>query len=175
MIQVALDNDGCRRRPAGGVAGPVTFQISDTTGDQVSEVELLNNGLIVGEKENLFPGASGSFSVNLTARRLPAVLPGAATETTSFPSPHPPTASPQAATRRSPVEGAIHQAAADYRTYVQQEVSQLVANAQVLVKPPATATSPATPARQDLAGAHPLRARSSPRWPRASATWTPPN
>src|SRR5262249_15204367 len=67
VIQVTLDNAGCRPVPATVAAGPVPSQITDTTGDQVSEVELLNNGLIVGKKKTLSPGASGSFSVNLPA------------------------------------------------------------------------------------------------------------
>ena len=59
VVQVTLDNDGCVPAPTTGTAGPVTFQITDTTGDQVSEVELLSKDLIVGEKENLFRAPPG--------------------------------------------------------------------------------------------------------------------
>jgi iron uptake system component EfeO len=133
VIQVTLDNDGCRASPASGVAGPVTFAITDTTGDQVSEVELLNNGLIVGEKENLFPGSSGSFSVNLPAGDYQLYCPGAANENTSFSVATPANGQPQAATVNPQLKAQFDQAATDYRSYVQQEVTQLVANTQILV------------------------------------------
>ena len=110
----------------------MTFQIRDTTGDQVTEVELLINGLIVGEKENLFPGASGSFSVNLPAGEYELYCPGATVENTSFSVAAPGGGQPVAAVDPQ-LKAQFDQAATDYRTYVQQEVAQLVISTQALV------------------------------------------
>jgi len=74
-----------------------------------------------------------SHSVNLTAGDYQLYCPGAATETTSFSVTAPADGQPQTATVDPQLKAQFDQAAADYRTYVQQEVTQLVANTQVLV------------------------------------------
>jgi high-affinity iron transporter len=124
-VTVTLTNDGCVAEPASVGAGPVTFQVVDATADQVSEVELLHNDVIVGEKESLFPGSSGSFSVNVPAGDYELYCPGAGTEKTAFAvaaSAAPaPSATVEPATRAD-----FDQAATGYRAYVQQEGATLV-------------------------------------------------
>jgi iron uptake system component EfeO len=83
-VAVTLTNDGCTSAPAGAVAGPATFTVRNVGGDRVTEVELLKDDLIVGEKENLAPGLSGTFSVNLLAGNYELYCPDAETERTAF-------------------------------------------------------------------------------------------
>jgi iron uptake system component EfeO len=129
VVHVTLTNDGCVASPTSGVAGPVTFLVTDTTGDQVSEVELISNGLIVGEKENLFPGASGQFSVNLPAGSYALYCPGATAENTPFIVAPAPGGQPTIAVDPQ-LKLMLDQAALDYRAYVQGEVAQMVSSTQ---------------------------------------------
>src|SRR4051794_39784886 len=83
-IAVTLTNDGCTASPASAKTGPATFTVRNVGGDRVTEVELVKNDLIIGEKENLAPGLSGTFSVNLPAGDYELYCPDAETERTAF-------------------------------------------------------------------------------------------
>ena len=61
VVRVTLTNDGCVASPASGIAGPVTLLVTDTTGDQVTEVELVGNGLIVGKKKTSSQARRGNY------------------------------------------------------------------------------------------------------------------
>jgi len=66
-------------------AGPVTFTIVNKTATAITEVELLNNNRILGEKENLAPGLPAvKFTVNLDAGHYQLYCPGAAQELVNF-------------------------------------------------------------------------------------------
>jgi FTR1 family protein len=150
-VTVTLTNDGCLAEPASVGAGSVTFQVNDTTGDQVSEVELLHNDVIVGEKENLFPGSSGSFSINLPAGDYELYCPGADTEMTTFTVAA--TVVPAStATVDSAVRADFDQATTGYRAYVQQEVVALVTSTQAFAN--AVAAGDLAAARQLYPAAH---------------------
>jgi iron uptake system component EfeO len=128
-VQVLLTNDGCTPSPTGVAAGPVTFAIRNVGGDRVFEVELVRGDLIVGEKENLAPGLAGTFSVNLTEGRYQLYCPGATTEYTPFTASVPESTS--ALTPLNPeLRAAFDDAASAYRTYVQNEVAQLVVDTE---------------------------------------------
>jgi iron uptake system component EfeO len=131
-VQVTLTNSACTASTQQTTAGPVTFQVQNTTGDAVTEVELLNGDLIVGEKENLTPGLSGSFSVTLPAGDYQLYCPGAATEKSAF-TVQPAKAGQASAAVDPQVAADLQTAASGYRTYVQQEVAQLVTTTQTLV------------------------------------------
>src|SRR4051812_9871650 len=88
--------------------------------------------MIVGEKEHLFPGASGTFSVNLPAGEYELYCPGATVENTAFSVAAPSGGQPVAAVDPQ-LKAQFDQAATAYRSYVQQEVAQLVTSTQVLV------------------------------------------
>ena len=66
VVTVTLTNAGCTPDRGSVPAGPVTFRIVNDGGDAVSEVELTQDGRILGEKENLAPGLSGGFTLELT-------------------------------------------------------------------------------------------------------------
>ncbi|WP_026553973.1 iron uptake system protein EfeO [Arthrobacter sp. 35W] len=66
-------------------AGPVTFNISNKDASGVSEVELLSDKRILGERENVIPGLKPvSFTVTLSGGSYQLYCPGAGTEYTPF-------------------------------------------------------------------------------------------
>jgi iron uptake system component EfeO len=75
--------DGCTSDRLEFDAGAITFNISNRDANAVSEVELQSGQRIVGEKENLPPGLSGSFSVNIDAGTYTLYCPGAKQENTA--------------------------------------------------------------------------------------------
>lgn len=83
-VDITLTAGGCKPDPAKVSAGPVTFEVTNKNATKVSEAELLNEQVIVGEKENLTPGLSGSFSLNLDAGKYTIYCPNAKTEKWDF-------------------------------------------------------------------------------------------
>ncbi len=61
-------------------SGPLTFSITNKDATAVSELELLSGERIVGEKENLPPGLSGTFALSLDPGSYTIYCPGASTE-----------------------------------------------------------------------------------------------
>lgn len=76
-MNVRITNVSCVPDRSSVPAGPVTFHVTNEGGDRVSEIELTQNGRILGEKENLVPGLSGEFSVSLEAGDYEIECPGA--------------------------------------------------------------------------------------------------
>jgi iron uptake system component EfeO len=121
-VKIALSDSGCAPQPASVPAGPVTFTIANSGSRFVTEVELLRDNRILGEKENLTPGMSGSFSLRLDdggAYRIHCA--GGATNSWPFTvtggSSQPGTA---------PGSAALLAATQGYHDYVVAEVDQLV-------------------------------------------------
>src|SRR4029077_6822426 len=56
--------------------GRTTFKISNAGTDKISEMEILDGSTILGEKENLVPGLSGSFTLTLKPGRYTLACPG---------------------------------------------------------------------------------------------------
>jgi iron uptake system component EfeO len=83
-VNVTLTNAGCVPNPSAVPAGTVTFTVTNQGGDAVSEIELLSGETIVGERENLTPGQTGTFSVQLAAGTYLLKCPGATTDKTPF-------------------------------------------------------------------------------------------
>lgn len=66
-------------------AGPVTFNVTNETAPAITEVELLSNNRILGEKENLAPGLpTVSFTVTLDGGDYQIYCPGAADKLQPF-------------------------------------------------------------------------------------------
>lgn len=121
-IDVRLSNAGCPPSKGQITAGRLTVHVTNQNGDRVTEVELVRDGIIVGEKENLTPGLSGSFSVNVAAGTYELYCPGATTERTRL------TVTGAAATPsvEPEMKSALDRASAGYGAYVRGEVDQLV-------------------------------------------------
>jgi iron uptake system component EfeO len=121
-VTITLTDDGCTPSPATAAAGPVNFQIKNSGATKVSEAELLREDTIMGEKENLTPGLSGSFSLKLDAGKYQVYCPNAKTEKTDF------TVSGSAAAGSAdPAVGtALTDATTKYQQYVAAEVDKLI-------------------------------------------------
>jgi iron uptake system component EfeO len=65
-VPVTLTDSGCTPEQIKVAAGPVNFEITNEGTTKVSEMELKNeDGVILGEAENVVEGVPGSFSLNL--------------------------------------------------------------------------------------------------------------
>ncbi|MDX8153693.1 iron uptake system protein EfeO [Patulibacter brassicae] len=65
-VAVTIGDGGCEPATASVRSGAVTFEAKNPSSSQVDEFEVLNeDGIILGEKENLAPGLSGNFSLTL--------------------------------------------------------------------------------------------------------------
>jgi iron uptake system component EfeO len=118
---------GCQISSTSLPAGPLTFTVANKDATAVSEVELQSGERIVGEKENLPPGFSGSFSVNIDAGRYTLYCPGAQTENTALTV----TGSATAATGGS-TDALLAAGTRDYAKYITTQVGYLVATTRAL-------------------------------------------
>src|SRR5689334_17435219 len=75
-VVTITEAEGCEVSSTTFPAGALTFDITNKDNNSVTEVELELGGRIVGEKENLPPGFSGSFSVNVDGGEYELVCPG---------------------------------------------------------------------------------------------------
>lgn len=121
-VSVELDDNGCHVSPDSVAAGPVTFTVKNTKANKVSEAELLRNDIIMGEKENLSPGLSGTFSLHLNGGKYQLYCPNAKTEKTAFTV----TGASGAPSQDPKVKADLDQAVGGYRSYVVTEVDKLV-------------------------------------------------
>lgn len=78
-VTVDLTSAGCAPRPDTIAAGSVQFKIANSGAGAVSEAELRTSDLskILGEQENLTPGLSGGFSLNIQPGEYVLTCPGA--------------------------------------------------------------------------------------------------
>lgn len=124
-VKVTLSNnagkDTCALDNTSVPAGPVTFTIANTNSPGISEVELLRDQRIVGEKEDLAPGLDPvSFTVTLDGGSYQLYCPGASTEyqnlTVTGHAPASPTGT---------VATILTQGTKDYAAYIVNQVAQL--------------------------------------------------
>jgi iron uptake system component EfeO len=121
-VTVEITDAGCEPKPASAPVGTVVFKISNKDSSAVSEAELKAGGTILGEKENIAPGLSGSFTLTLKPGRYAMVCPNAKKDSWDF------TVSGSAApaSRDPAVTAALDQAVAGYKQYVIGEVAKLI-------------------------------------------------
>ncbi|MEZ0166950.1 iron uptake system protein EfeO [Kineococcus sp. LSe6-4] len=118
-VTVTLTDDGCTAEPDSVPAGPASFQVVNSGAGAVTEAELVNaGGRILGERENLTPGLTGTFSLQLEAGDYTIQCPNAATDTSPFTV----TGAAPAGTE-DPLFAA---ATSGYQDYVEQQVADLV-------------------------------------------------
>jgi iron uptake system component EfeO len=121
-VVVEITNAGCPPSPASVTAGPVTFKLTNKNAGKVTEAELMRGDIIMGEKESLAPGLSGSFSLKLKAGKYAMVCPNAEQESWDFTV----TGGGAEASLAPAVQAALDQATAGYQQYVIAEVAKLV-------------------------------------------------
>ncbi|SHG75316.1 iron uptake system component EfeO [Jatrophihabitans endophyticus] len=114
--------NGCTSDRQTLAAGAITFKVTNKDAAGVTEVELLAGQRILGEKENLPPGFSGEFSVNVTAGTYQLYCPGATPEK------RPLTVTGKAAgTGDTTVAALLAQGTKGYGNYINTQVTALVA------------------------------------------------
>jgi iron uptake system component EfeO len=131
-------------------SGGITFKVSNASATGVSEVELLQGERILGERENLPPGFSGTFSLSLQPGSYTLYCPGATTERVPL------TITGTASTAAA---GSTHDllvaGTKTYGTYIESQVAELLASVQTLStalsKPPSAANLAAAQAAYDKA------------------------
>jgi iron uptake system component EfeO len=132
-------SDVCQLSSTSAKAGPVTFTVKNESSTAISEVELLSDQRILGEKENLAPGLGAvSFTVTLTGGKYQVFCPGAVKQLVNF------SVTGKAAVVADSVNGALQSGIKGYAAYVTQEVTSMIS---------ATNTLNAAVERGDLTGA----------------------
>src|SRR4051794_34568898 len=118
--------DGCVATPDTVPAGQVTFVVTNVDALSVTEVELVSDQRIVGERENLAPGFDSTFSARLDGGSYQVFCPGAATEKRPF------TVTGEAAAQSADLTVLLDQATVDYGTYVDDQITFLLVPVQEL-------------------------------------------
>ncbi|GAA4663780.1 iron uptake system protein EfeO [Frondihabitans cladoniiphilus] len=115
-------SDACAVSTTSVPAGPVTFTVTNKSSTGISEVELLQDQKILGEKENLAPGlAAASFTVTLGGGKYQVYCPNASKELTDF------TVTGKAASAsNSSAATLLKTGSKQYATYVDDQVSTMV-------------------------------------------------
>ena len=120
-------SNGCAIDNLSFQAGTITFAVTNKDATAVSEIELLSGERIVGEKENLPPGFSGTFVVSVDAGKYTLYCPGASTERTTV------TVTGTAATSGdTTTAGLLQTGSTQYATYVTNQVGYLVTTTEKL-------------------------------------------
>ena len=79
-LSFELTDAGCEPHDAKAPAGPIVFEVENAGASKVSEFEVLDGETILGEKENLSEGLSGSFWLDLEAGSYTLYCPGGSDE-----------------------------------------------------------------------------------------------
>lgn len=131
-VSVTLANDGgkdgCTLDTTSVPAGPVTFKVTNSSAPGITEMELLKDQRIVGEKENLAPGLDPvTFTVSLDGGQYEVYCPGAGTEYLDLA-----VTGQAAATPTGTVPTILSQGTKDYSAYVVDQVNQLDSGVKAL-------------------------------------------
>jgi iron uptake system component EfeO len=129
-VTVALTPQGCAPKPAKIRAGEVTFNVANQDAGAVTEAELRTADLthILGEQENLTPGLSGGFTLDIQPGSYKINCPGASQAHWTL-------------TVSGTADGASWQsspqltaAVAGYASYIDQNVASLVTRSQAFCR-----------------------------------------
>jgi len=121
-VAIDLTPQGCTPRPARIAAGEVTFNVANKGADAVSEAELRTADLthILGEQENLTPGLSGAFTLDIQPGTYKISCPGARQPHWTL------TVSGKASGPSWQSNAQLTAAVAGYGAYINQNVARLV-------------------------------------------------
>ena len=129
-LAVQLTDAGCSPARLTAKSGPVTFKVRNGGTGKVSELELKNgDGVILGEKENIVSGISGTFTLDLQPGRYVLNCPNGDSEDNGV---------LLVAGTRLPAgstkgRAQLVHATTAYRTYVGRETDQLLAGTRTFV------------------------------------------
>jgi iron uptake system component EfeO len=124
-LSFTLTDAGCEPAEAKVPAGPVSFEVTNDGSASVTELEVLDGDKILGERENITEGLSGSFSLTLDQGEYTLYCPnGTESERGTL------TVTPGSGATASPE---LDAAAARYRDYVQRNAALLVGRTKQFV------------------------------------------
>jgi iron uptake system component EfeO len=119
-----LTDAGCTPHDARAAAGPIQFEIENGGSARVTEMEIMDGETVLGEKENLTEGLSGSFALTLEKGQYTIYCPGGSDERGTL------TVSGEASGANTP---AAEKAVASYRAYLEQNAAELLARTKPFV------------------------------------------
>lgn len=80
VVEVKLTDDGCVPDRLTARAGEITFRVTAEGSGAVTEFEILRDGAILGEVENVAPGLEREFRVTLDPGTYETECPGGSDE-----------------------------------------------------------------------------------------------
>jgi iron uptake system component EfeO len=122
-LNFELTDEGCLPHAVAAPTGPIAFEAENTGSTKVTEIEVMEGDTILGEKENLSEGLSGSFSLTLDAGRYIVYCPGGDVERGTL------TVTGELKAKGS---AAADKAVAGYREYLEENADELVAKTKPL-------------------------------------------
>lgn len=128
QVAIKLTDAGCEPAQMKLDAGRVEFKVTNGGTGRVSEFEVLSGSRILGEKENLVAGLSGSFTVNLKPGQYALSCPGGKTAATGVL-----TVGGSAAAAASSDDPLLKSATASYASYVTNQTKVLVSRVEKFV------------------------------------------
>ncbi len=79
-VAVSISDEGCQPETLKLQAGPTTFDVTASGSGKATEYEIVQGDRILGERENLTPGLSATFSLDLAPGEYESYCPGATRE-----------------------------------------------------------------------------------------------
>jgi FTR1 family protein len=126
QVEVKLTDAGCSPATLKIHAGRTTFKVTNAGTGRVSELELLSGKRILGEKENLVAGLSGTFTLDLQPGQYTLSCPGGTSAATGVL-----TVGGKAAAAST--DPRLQAAVTGYRQYVHAQATELVARVTAFV------------------------------------------
>lgn len=127
-LKFTLTDQGCLPEQASVHAGPVTISVTNGGSTLVTELELQNkSGIIIGERENVLPGISGSFSLDLQPGDYVLNCPDGNLSQGKL------TVTGKPFRQRGSSDVLQKTAVLQYRTYVEHEIAELLAGTRKFV------------------------------------------
>jgi iron uptake system component EfeO len=124
VTAVKVTDKGCDPGQLTINSGPTTFKVTAEGSGKVTEYEVMKDDRILGEVENLTPGVSRTFSLNLAPGSYTLNCPNGNGQATGVL-----TVNGTSTTMASDTSGAV----TNYRTYVQQQANDLVTRTEAFV------------------------------------------
>jgi FTR1 family protein len=121
IVEIKLTDAGCEPAELQLDAGPTEFKVTNGGTGRVTEFEVLSGSRILGEKENLVAGLSGSFTLNLKPGEYSLACPGGKTAATGAL-----TVGGAARAAIGADDPLLTSATASYRSYVEGQADELV-------------------------------------------------
>ena len=124
VLSFELADSGCVPSDAKAQAGPITFEVENGGTSAVTEMEIMEGDAILGERENLSDGLSGSFSLNLEPGKYTIYCPGGSEERGTL--------TVSGRTGAAATEGE-KEAVKQYRKFLEKNTDELVAETETFV------------------------------------------